>query len=776
MRLARGVALVVWDAAASAPTGRRLRVSVGGQTPPAPFARTELALADGRRRNVLALRQGDADAGPIVIRDGDGTVVVGDDDDDGRIAAGAGPLGPWLACDFDAAQLLDGAGAAGRARFARFVLDVCASLFGLGCEPSFVASCREMLAELSPAPARLVGRAAVLADYALCEARLPVTLGTRIEAVVIGASVRRADFAPGQGETGPRSPVRAAYLLLDRAQITKDACVVFLGDGGVACRRLSPPCAELPPVIGWLAGAPGRGGQARRYLIECLAGLPAENRDAAALVRALALIGPAGAAPGSGERGTPVEAGIDLLLGCEAGLVIAGWLHDPAALAAAIEVEGTAQVRSLAIGDLGRFARTPRGPADAAVPVAAQSNGFMALLRAPGRPQAWLGRSVALGLPSGHRLALAGVPAVLPPAAARDAVLACLGEASLPARLVEDHVEPVLRALDAELGRSAADTPGEVIAIGAAAPRAKVNAPALSVIVSLAEDEAIVRCQLALLAIDGPAADAELLLVAAGAGLAPSRRAALSDLVTAYGLSARLVIPAAGATETMALNAAAGLVRAPLMAFLGAGVVPEAPGWLARLAGFLVSHRECTIVGARLIDADQALRHAGADISIDDGGAWAVTPRFRGFPRDFLPAALTGPIPVVSRQCLVTRTAFFAQHGGFSHVFLSALYADADLCFKARHDGGVVWHLSEPALFVLDGGGCHGPTAGQTAALLDRRSLARLWRDRLQEPPPPPSVTAASVTARAAPAPAAVAAAAPAKAPRKRRRRQEVAA
>lgn len=738
--------VLAWDAPrpAAAPAPGRLEVARGRTVLRPPYARTDWPLAGGRQRNLLAVRVTDdtETAAPLVVAEGNG-----------RIVASAAPLpfpsgfSPADCCD--PASLLADATPAGRVRLARFIIELCAGLFRLGGDPAFAEVCRAILAEISPSPPPLVCRAAVLADHVLCETTVPAGLGDRIAATVIGSAVRRAAFAPLIAPPERSDVAHTVYVLLQRASLSSGTCVVFIGEGGAAIRRLRAPGAALPSALGWLSAQRGRREAARRYLIACLASsLPAEDAEAAGLARALAVLGSAGSIR-LGDPAAPLAAGFDLLLGCEAGLFLAGWLHDPHALVTCIEIDGACGARRLALAELPRVPRPPRERSPAA-------DGFVALLREPGQPRAWPARRLALRLAGGDRIPLPDVPAVLAPAAARAAVIAAvagtgigggeIGATEIDGRLLEDHLEPVLDALTGALGRGAdAAAPAEVIEIGC-----QPKHPAVSVILSPGRDDAILRCQLALLAIEWPGVDAELLLVDRAGELGPARQAALAGLTTAFGLAVRLVVADDAACDAALLNAAAAQARAPLLQFLGCGAVPEAPGWLGRLAGFLGSHPECTIAGARLIEADHALHHAGAEISFADGGAWAVVPRFRGYPRDFLPAALSGPVPVVSRQCLITRQAFFTGSGGFSHAFLSAAYADADLCLRARDADGVVWHLSEPTLFAL-ATATAGASESRLARLLDRRSLARRWRDRLRQPEPTDRPAAASSASPDAP-------------------------
>lgn len=745
VRLGRDVVVLAWDAPrpAATPAPRRLEVARGRTVLRPPYARTDWPLAGGRQRNLLALRLADdAVAGaPLVVADGDGRIVA-------SAVPFPSPAGFSSADACDAASLLADASPAGRVRLARFILELCAGLFGLGGDPAFTAVCRAILAELNPSPPPLLCRAAVLGDHVLCETTVPAALGDRIAATVIGSTVRRPAFAPLIAPFERRDACNTVYVLLERASITSAAHVVFIGEGGAAIRRLRAPGAALPTALGWVSAAPRQCEAARRYLIACLASLPAEDVEAAGLARALAVLGAAGPIR-LGDPAAPLAAGFDLLLGCEAGLFLSGWLHDPHALVTGIEIDGASGAHRLALADLPRSPRPPRERIPAA-------DGFVALLREPGQPRTWPARRLALRLAGGHRLPLPDVPTVLGPATARAAVIAALagtgtdsretGATEIDRRLLEDHLEPVLDALTGALGRGVDGAgPAEVVEIGC-----QPKHPAVSVILAPGQDDAILRCQLALLAIECPGVVAELLLVGRLGELEPARRASLAALVTAFGLGARLLVAADDACDSALLNAAAAQARAPLLQFLGCGAVPEAPGWLGRLAGFLGSHPECTIAGARLIEADHALHHAAAEISFADGGAWAVVPRFRGYPRDFLPAALSGPVPVVSRQCLITRQAFFSGSGGFSPAFLSATYADADLCLRARDADGVVWHLSEPTLFALATVAA-GATESRLARLLDGRKLATRWRDRLRQPEPANRPAAASSPSADAP-------------------------
>ncbi|MDS4073574.1 MAG: hypothetical protein RKL24_10450, partial [Defluviicoccus sp.] len=125
------------------------------------------------------------------------------------------------------------------------------------------------------------------------------------------------------------------------------------------------------------------------------------------------------------------------------------------------------------------------------------------------------------------------------------------------------------------------------------------------------------------------------------------------------------------------------------------------------------------------------LAHAGADLSLDERGAWAVQPRLAGFPRDFAGVAGAEPVPVVSSACLMTQRTLFEDVGGFSDDYLGQTYADADLCFKVRSTGAAVWHAADVIVFAL--GERHGLSEAENGLplLLDRRRLTRRWQGQV---------------------------------------------
>lgn len=723
-----GVLLLCWDGA-PAPAAEHFGVRIGNTLVMPPFCRAELPLDDGGSRTLLGLVPGcriSAGAAITVCDETGAPIAAGDIEQAERTSADDAGADTTLepAC-LDPLAVLDGTTPAGAEALARYLLDACGPTFRLGRDPLFVALCNTLLDDFSAIEHPLSGRCLLLDRYLLATCAAPPELKGPIRAYVLsGGMLSPAPFAPARMGGGAGAPDAAVALFLPAAAAGSDVRVIVLGDSGLTVARSRSRPASLPAAGDWLISSNGDDKPLRRFVVECLAGLSAGNEDAAALLREIWLC-LAGGGINVTDPAQPIAAAATSIFGSEAGLFVSGWVRDRYHLVAGLEAERDG-VRAFV--SLDQLVHLPPSDCDASDPDGTgrplEERRFVAFFGYDRPAPAAAPCRLALKLRSGTRLTFAEGPSAVDAQDAHDVILGALAPAQATDAALGACIEPALDAFAGEAGRIPLTWDSVDIRGGPAKP-------ALSLIIPLTERTRVLRCRAGQFATDPAMADVEVIFVAADPRTWWRVEASVRDLLASYAQGARVVLPSRPCRQAEALNAGASVARTPLLTFCGADSVPEERGWIAKLKSTLSTRRQCGLVGARILFEDHSLAHAGADISLDERGAWAVQPRLRGFPRDFAGASGAGPVPVVSSACLMTHRALFEDLGGFSEDYLRQAYADADLCFKVRSTGAAIWHAADVILFAL--GDRHGLSEeeGGVPSLLDRRRLTRRWRGQV---------------------------------------------
>ena len=141
---------------------------------------------------------------------------------------------------------------------------------------------------------------------------------------------------------------------------------------------------------------------------------------------------------------------------------------------------------------------------------------------------------------------------------------------------------------------------------------------------------------------------------------------------------------------------------------LDRGLTPE-PGWLASLQHAARERSEIGIVGARILDPDRRVAHAGLH---RDGDAVGVT--YAGAPADHGPATIGHPVLAVSGECMYVRRAVIDRIGP---PCVATTAGAVDYCLGAWERGFAVEY--EPAATLVRARAV-GPPEGDLDALWER--------------------------------------------------------
>lgn len=133
-------------------------------------------------------------------------------------------------------------------------------------------------------------------------------------------------------------------------------------------------------------------------------------------------------------------------------------------------------------------------------------------------------------------------------------------------------------------------------------------------------------------------------------------------------------------------NAAAGLARGRVLAFVNNDVAVTEPTWLARLVPEAL-RPDVGAVGAKLLDAQGRIQHGGVVL----GAGGLVTHAHRFFAGD-APGYLAGlsvtrRVSAVTAACLVVEARKFAAVGGFDAAAFAVDFNDVDLCLRLTKAG-----------------------------------------------------------------------------------------
>ena len=178
-----------------------------------------------------------------------------------------------------------------------------------------------------------------------------------------------------------------------------------------------------------------------------------------------------------------------------------------------------------------------------------------------------------------------------------------------------------------------------------------------------------------------------------------------------------------------ACNDGAMIASGEYLVFLNNDSLPMR-GWLDTLIRYTEAHPQAAVVGARLLNPDNTIQHAGVIIGQDR------LPHhiYAGFPADHPAVNRSRQFQAVDGACMLVRRTAFETIGGFDETYHNG-YEDVDLCLRLAERGHETHYCHESVL-------CHLlPTSRAGASLLDDplkdreyalRYFRLQWEKRLQ--------------------------------------------
>lgn len=709
-QLTRAALLLVWDSA-GAPPRTRLVAMNGGVPIRTRFITTRLSLAGQGSRTVLALVHHGASIDPagLIVRDLEGHLIAREEE-----SWRGEPL------PFDAARLLAGLDASQRIAAARFVLTNCPAVLQLSRNAGYVACCRELLSELKLKAQPFAPRARVVDGHILCECVTPKRLGQQLSVVAMGGNAIARPVGTPVACADPGLPVglqRVAVLLDASGFEAAPISLLIFGKDGLAWRSGTVDGSAVPAVLDWLA-RPEQPSRAARWCLSAGLAKLADERPAAAkrLIREIEALATPAAADSVG-RSPALTAGLTHAIATPAGLLVQAWLSDPNGLVGAIAAASLSRRQTLPIEEsavLPPPAGAPKG-----------SRGLAALFLAGEgvRPDAPC--RIELVLRSGHTIEIGEGPGPLHGAAALDAVLKTSLQAAANEVAVAACIEPAVRALIGS--RAAATSPLAVHTFGTLPQQ-----PRAGVVIPIGADPTSLAAHEGLFAAMPEHESVERVYVLSRPDAEAATAARLADLQACYGGGHRLVVMPNDAAGASGLNAAAALIAAPVLAFLGEGVIAETATWLDTLLYALAVGPVRSLVAAPTLYYDGSIAAAGADAALDTFGRWEIRNRFAGFPRGYPALVKAAAAPIAATGCCALPRVLFDAVGGFSLDYLGRFHRDADLAARVWQAGGHASVAQAPYVIALHD---DDPQAAGNSALaceLDRRLFEARWRSFIE--------------------------------------------
>ncbi len=185
-------------------------------------------------------------------------------------------------------------------------------------------------------------------------------------------------------------------------------------------------------------------------------------------------------------------------------------------------------------------------------------------------------------------------------------------------------------------------------------------------------------------------------------------------------------------SEAERLNFAVLQTSGEILCFADTNLKPLSEDWLKELASF-ANQKEIGAVGAKILDADESVLHAGLIV----GGNATICTAYQGFPREFGGtlgrAKLVNNFSAVSISCLATRREVFDEIGGFDAENLPNKFFDADFCLKLNEKNLRV--VFTPYTELVQINGKNFLNVQKTATAREHEIFRRKWQTIVEKDP-----------------------------------------
>lgn len=272
------------------------------------------------------------------------------------------------------------------------------------------------------------------------------------------------------------------------------------------------------------------------------------------------------------------------------------------------------------------------------------------------------------------------------------------------------------------------------------------DSPEVSIVIPVYKSYYLIRQQLASLACDDHVRRRELIFVLDAPEDTELFSRFVRELWELYRVPLRVLVHSENGGFGRSCNTGARAARAPYLLLLNSDVFPRTAGWLDSMAACLEQDATVGVVGARLLNADGSIQHAGISWSIDEGSALYFNRHpLKGYPAALFSAEGAVEVPAVTGACMLMRTGDFTSEGMLDTRFVQGDYEDTDLCLRLRSKGKSVYCDHRAELYHLEASS-FDPVRRRTHSILNAARHDARWRDAIEQflSPGAPGITPAT--------------------------------
>ncbi|CAN7663633.1 glycosyltransferase family 2 protein [Rhizobium sp. LjRoot254] len=225
----------------------------------------------------------------------------------------------------------------------------------------------------------------------------------------------------------------------------------------------------------------------------------------------------------------------------------------------------------------------------------------------------------------------------------------------------------------------------------------------VSVVIPLYREIGFIRSQLIAFDVDPfVRASCEIVYVIDDPLIALRVRNILSGSVHVHRLDIKLVVLGRNGGYALANNFGVDAADGETIVLMNSDVIPEDSGWAEPLVDRLATLPARSVIGPKLIYADESLQHAGMYFFRLETSHWQNMHYFKGYGRALPPADREREVPAVTGALMILRKADYLAAGGFTSDYVVGDYEDSDLCLKLRAMGGTCLYMPDVALFHFE--------------------------------------------------------------------------
>jgi GT2 family glycosyltransferase len=409
----------------------------------------------------------------------------------------------------------------------------------------------------------------------------------------------------------------------------------------------------------------------------------------------------------------------------QGGIIVAGWIHDPAELLDSIS----------SMDDCGRrytlttFTLFPYQNASDSSSHALKK-GFIAHIQT--EPYSIMPCSVKITahLRGGLSHTIFSATTLWNARSTRDALLDFIGTHLTEHYHIIKELAPLIAPLQERIAETAHTVMPRIITYG------KIPAhPLYSIVIPLYHRLEFVQAQLASFANDPTFSKAEIIYILDSPQQAEQFSSRLHEYAALYRLPITLLIMQENSGYALATNAGTKIAKGEWLVLLNSDVLPLHTGWLPQLSDFLVQHPDIGIIAPQLRYADDSIQHAGLYFAQDAARPYYKIKRYyKGFPANYLSATQSRYVPAVTAACAMIRRKLFRQVGMLSTEYMTGDYEDSDLCLKLYEAGYASYYFASAHMLHFERQSMHEQEKTATArGILNATYHHQRWHNRMGE-------------------------------------------